>query len=132
MPALRAAVLCGLAAAAAARPGGAPALVAGEGALAVLSRSLPPFTALELGRASCMPISVHVVEGNDYSLDITAQARRGGAARRRARGLALGGLTSLTRRAHRPTWRRRFRARWTRAARCRSSWRRRASAPRRR
>ena len=40
------------------------------------TRALPPFSALDLGRDGCMPIGVRVVEGNDYALEIVAEARR--------------------------------------------------------
>ena len=34
-------------------------------------RSLQPFTGLDVGYSGCMPLSVLVVEGDDYSAEVT-------------------------------------------------------------
>lgn len=47
-------------------------------------QALPPFATLRLGaEAGCWPLPLRVVEGADFALNVTAQARR--ATRRRAR-----------------------------------------------
>ncbi len=74
---MRATLLLSLAALAAARELAAGPVV-GEGAVATSLRSLPPFSALELGRQGCMPISVRVAEGSDFGVEVTAQARASG------------------------------------------------------
>ena len=39
-------------------------------------RSMPPFTALDVGYSSCMPLSVLVVEGDGYGVSTTGQQAR--------------------------------------------------------